>query len=551
MQNRLKPAPESGSRPKETGAVIKKGKGLIKAALVYPNTYRAGMSSLGFQTVYKTANRIDYISCERVFWNHTPDQCPKSVETGLRLDQFDIILFSISFENDFINLVQLLARAGIPLRSRDRNPIHPIVTAGGIACFLNPEPLSAFIDVFLLGEAEILLDPFFELFAGKKDKISFLKGLENGLPGSYVPLFTQKAFQKIKVQYLDNLDDQTTCSAVLSNGAAFRDTFLIETLKGCPHGCRFCSAGFIYRPPRTYPLENICRAIDQAVDKTDRIGIVSSAVADHPEIISICDYASELGLTLSFSSLRADRLEDNLVQALARSRLKTATIAPEAGSQRMRSIINKHISEKEILNAVKKLVRAGIINLRLYFMIGLPFENTEDVHAIVTLVRKIKSVFLSESRKNKKIGTITLSINPFIPKPWTPFQRAGMDDEKSLKTKTGIIREGLKKTANVKINFESIKTAKIHALLSRGNEKISGVIEQALAEGWPSAMKQNREFCDSVIYDDIPPGAPLPWDFLDNHVSREFLNKEYRKAGQEKQSAPCPMAACRECRICI
>ncbi|MBU1342350.1 MAG: B12-binding domain-containing radical SAM protein [Proteobacteria bacterium] len=555
MKKRFKPARDNDLKKiKEQGAIIKKGKGLIKAALVYPNTYEAGMSSLGFQTVYKIANQSEFVACERFFLPDPKQKVrrPKSLESGLSLDQFDIILFSVSFENDFNHLVPLLGEAGIPLRSPDRNHTHPLVVAGGVACFLNPEPIAPFIDCFLLGEAECLLGPFFDSLSKKPDKKLFLQTLEKKIPGAYVPaLHTDKTAFQINVQYLENLDTITTFTTILSSGTAFKDIFLIETLKGCPHGCRFCSAGFVYRPPRIYPVKNIYAAIDRAVDKTNKIGLVSSAIADHPDITQICNYGLTHNFKLSFSSLRADKLTDELVRTLSNSNIKTATIAPEAGSTRMRNIINKKISENDILCATHRLITAGIINLRLYFMIGLPFELDQDVHEIVALTKKIKTVFLEVSKKKKKIGTITLSINPFIPKPCTPFQWAAMADETTLKHRVGIIKQGLKTMANVTVNFESLRIAKIHALLSRGDQKTAEIIEYAQNKGWSSAMKRYKTYCDAVIYQEKSFDSPLPWDFLDNRIKKEFLAKEFVKAKQEKNSPSCPMIDCSTCNTCI
>ncbi|CCK79367.1 radical SAM protein [Desulfobacula toluolica] len=557
MKKRLKQPRNYGSENEviEQGAIIKKGRGLIKTALVYPNSYKAGMSSLGFQTVYRIANQIHTVACERVFLSEPGQrnvQRPKSLESGLSIDQFDIILFSISFENDFIHLVQLLEEAEIPLRSSNRNHTHPLVIAGGVVCFLNPEPIAPFIDCFLLGEAECLLDSFFDAFSKKIDKKSFLKTMEKRIPGAYVPaLHTRESPFQIKVQYLENLDMVTTSTSILTSGTAFKDTFLIETLKGCPHGCRFCSSGFIYRPPRIYPAKNIYAAIDKAVGKTDKIGFVSSAIADHPDIKKICNYGLKHNFKLSFSSLRADKLSDELIGAMSNSKVKTATIAPEAGSIRMRNIINKNIDEHDILSATQRLVNSGIINLRLYFMIGLPFEEDQDVHAIVELTKKIKSVFLETSKKKKKIGTITLSVNPFIPKPSTPFQWAAMEDQTALKHKVNIIKQGLKKIPNVKVNVESLRKAKIHALLSLGDQKTADIIESALKKGWTSAIKVNSAYCHSIIHQEKSVETPLPWDFLDNRIKKQFLAKEFVKAKQEKKSPPCPMIDCKTCKKCI
>ncbi|HKJ99505.1 MAG TPA: radical SAM protein, partial [Desulfotignum sp.] len=336
----------------EQGAICKQEKGLTRVALVYPNTYRTGMSNLGFQRVYQLANQQETVACERVFLpgSGQTKMPAKSCETGLSLDRFDIILFSISFENDFVHLVQLLLGAGIPLRSCDRSHTHPLVAAGGVACFINPEPVAPFMDLFLLGEAECLIPGFFSVFHAHKSRADLLNCLEKHLPGAYVPalhipylyaapseqihksMHKEGSSEKIQVQLVKNLDDIQTHTCVLTTGTAFKNKFLVEIFKGCPHGCRFCTAGFIYRPPRIYPKNTIFAAMDKAAGKTDKLGLVGSAILDHPDIAALCSYGTENECSLSFSSLRADKLDDQMTGLLAASGVKTATIAPEAGS---------------------------------------------------------------------------------------------------------------------------------------------------------------------------------------------------------------------------
>ncbi len=556
---------------REKGTIIKKQKNLIKVALVYPNTYEAGMSSLGFQTVYGLINEIDYVVCERVF---LPDNkiigCDtiKSCESGSLLSHFDIIAFSVSFENDYLNIISLLKNSGIPPRSAKRNQaISPLVIAGGVACFLNPEPLASFIDIFLLGEAEFLIKDFFHLFDPIMDRENLKRIIARELNGAYVPSFYLPSYnedgkfvsivpifddipKRIKPRFIKDLSSVKTTSVIVTPKTVFKDIFLIETGRGCPHGCRFCSAGFIYRPPRFYPKNIVIEAMERADKITKRIGLVSAAVSDHPGINEICSSGIEKGFKISFSSLRVDALSDDLIKSLVVSGVKTATIAPEAGSERMRNIINKKIKEKDILSASKRLVEAGIMNLKLYFMIGLPFEKDDDAHAIVTLTKKIMEAFTDASRPKGRIGIVTLSINPFIPKPSTPFQWSPMATKRMVNLRINIIRRGLKSISNIRIKTESYRIARINALLSRGDRRMGDILESACELGWANAIKHNKEYCESQLYEMREFDDGLAWDIIETGIKKEFLFNEYVRAGNQKTSADCPMIPCDKCRRC-
>ena len=290
--------------------------------------------------------------------------------------------------------------------------------------------------------------------------------------------------------------------------------------------------------------------MEAARGKSRKIGLVSSAVTDHPDLVALCDHATQAGFKLSFSSLRADRLNETITQAVSGSGVKTATIAPEAGSERMRRIINKNLDETDILSAVRQIVKSGIINLRLYFMVGLPFETDDDANAIAALTLKIKKVFLTESQKQRKIGTITLSINPFIPKPATPFQWAAMSGDAVLKHRVKLIRNALKTTANVRINVESLRKARIHALLSLADRNAADLIEAAAQKGWASVIKTNAAYCKTMIETEKDVLSALPWDFIDNGVKKDFLIQEWERAKAEKTSPACPMTDCTRCGRC-
>ena len=558
----------------EIGTIRKQWKGRIKVALVYPNTYHVGMSNLGFQTVYDLLNKIENVVCERAFLpedNRPAADRIITIESGKPVSNFDIIAFSVSFENDYPNLLTILEKAGLPLQSEDRGSPHPLIIAGGVAFFSNPEPMALFIDCFLIGEAEAILTRFFNTAAFdllRADRASFLENMARDVPGIYVPAFYRTTYNadgtfcafepicdvpaKIKREYLQDLSQVPTCSTILTPDTTFDNTFLVEVSRGCTHGCRSCSTGFIYRPPRFRPLALLDKCLHQGSSMTKEIGLVGAAVSDLPDINTLCGQALEKDTRISFSSLRADALSPELIAVLKKSKVKTVTIPPDAGSERLRKVINKGITEEDILEAAESLVAGGIPNLKLYFMVGLPTETGEDVEAIILLCKKIKHRFLRSSRTRKRIGEITISLTSFVPKPTTPFQWAAMDDLPSLKKKIKKIKDGLKRVANVRVHADIPRWAYIQALLSRGDRKVAQILLLAHQNrgNWPKTFKESHVNSDFYVYRQYSLDELLPWDFIDHGINKSFLRQEYKRAMQGKTSPLCPMESCDICGVC-
>lgn len=574
----------------EIGAIRKNWAGRMRIALVYPNTYYVGMSSLGFQTVYYLLNKSESVVCERAFLTRDTGWIT-TAESGRLISEFDIIAFSVSYENDYLNILTILQRAKLPLLASDREDSHPIVIAGGVACSLNPEPIASFIDCFLIGEAENLLPQFIESVndAGPRhDRKTCLRQLARDVPGAYVPEFYRLAFHqdetiqafeplsgvpgKIERVYLKDLSHVPTCSAILTPDTTFERTFLTEVGRGCPHGCRFCSAGYVFRPPRFRSVSFLEECIKQGRERFAResgelfvkdsrkrvhnapfkVGLVGAAVSDLPGITELCSLISQEDTSISFSSLRADALSPEIVSVLRQGRVKTATIAPDGGSERMRKVINKGITEDNVLNACETLVLSGIPNLKLYFMIGLPTETMDDVEAIVELCRQVKQRFLKSSRARKQIGEITVSLNSFVPKPFTPFQWAAMDDVGTLKKKISVVKKGLKKIANLRVHADIPRHARVQALLSRGDRRVGRILSLAHSYkgNWARTFKESPVNPDYYIHRERGLDELLPWDFIDHGINRSFLEQEYERAKQGKISLPCRMEFCNLCGVC-
>jgi radical SAM superfamily enzyme YgiQ (UPF0313 family) len=446
------------------------------------------------------------------------------------------------------------------------------VVAGGIATFLNPEPIAPFIDLFLLGEAETLLPDFLvvweEAHHDSPARVEQLSHIARNVPGAYVPSLFLEDYdaegllttfepcvdipRKIMVKPADIQEEQPATSQITSPHTEFSYTTLVEIGRGCGRGCRFCAAGFVYRPVRHQPSQRVVAAAQARLPSGGKVGLLSAAVSDHPDIDAICLQLRQTGASLSVSSLRADSITPSMLEALHASGLRTVAIAPEAGSERLRRVINKNLTEDEIINAVSAVVSAGIANVRLYFMVGLPTETEEDVQAIIELTKRVKHQQLAIGRGQQRLGTLTLSINSFVPKPSTPFQWAPFCDLSLLKRRLKKLKRALSGLANVRVHADVPRWAYIQALLARGDRRLAPLLVAVVKNGgnWAKAIKSVNVNPEFYVHRERQRQELFPWDFIDHGVSKDYLWHEYQLALDGQTTEPCEPDVCTRCGVC-
>ncbi|MBU0516334.1 MAG: radical SAM protein [Proteobacteria bacterium] len=558
-------AKSSWERFPERGAVSR-ADSQFRAVVCFPNRYRLAMSNLGFLSVHRLLNAQPGWSAERAFWPG-PGGGARALESGRPLQDFHLLAVSISFENDYPNLLSLLTAAGLPLESAERRADWPLVLVGGPAVSLNPEPIAPFVDACLLGEAETNLPSFLDWLAetdGPKEK---LFEAARQIPGLYAPAGYEEVYDagrltgrrlradvpaRIAVPRVRDLAPPLAASHIVSPGAEFADAALIELGRGCAHGCRFCVVGFAMRPPRPVDGRDIIPQAKQLMELSPRLGLVAAAATDTPHLGELISAVEAGGGECTLSSLRADGLTPALVESLGRAGQKTVTLAPEAGSERLRRIINKGLTDEDLYRAVELCAAADILHLRLYFMIGLPFETDEDVKAIVDLVKRLRHRVIRASRARRRLGRITLSVSCFVPKPQTPFQWAAMAEAGDLKRRARLLQRGLAAVGGVEVHLDVVKWARLQALLSRGDRRVAETIRLAhrMAGNWPQAFKAGPLNPDYFITRPRDQGEVLPWDFLDTGVSRDHLWSEFERAAAAKITPPCPPRGCDRCGAC-
>jgi radical SAM superfamily enzyme YgiQ (UPF0313 family) len=553
----------------EVGTIRKPHGGRLRVALAFPNTYFVGMSNRGLPTVYRLFNDLDEVVCERVFLPGRQELAARlasgeplrTLESETPVRDFDVFAFSVSFEWDYTNVVSMLRLAGIPVRAEQRTAHDPLIVIGGAVTFVNPEPLAPFADVIAAGEGEVLAPALVTALQHANGRAELFEHLSTQR-GFYVPSLydvrlngdgTIAAFQpragaatvvkKAAVKTTERLDPPST--VIFTPDTEFGSRVVLEVVRGCANLCRFCWAGYNYLPVRAFSADRILELARAARPHATRAGLVSIALCDHPEIERILQGLLDLGYSISPASLRLDDLTPEIVAMLHRSGERSITIAPETGSDRLRRVINKTVTNAEILEKADLIFSAGMENLKLYFMIGLPTETDADLVEIRDLTAELRDVMVRHARPRGRIGRIVASVNPLIPKPGTTYQRLPMEDPAVTDRKAKRLRSLVADLDNVYFNIKSERHSYYQALLSLGDRRVAPAIEAAERNGgnWRAAVAATGVDADFYIFRDRSADAVLPWDIIDGGAKDTFFRAEFDKALREEWTLPPKRAA--------
>ncbi|KEH96212.1 Fe-S oxidoreductase [Clostridium botulinum C/D str. BKT12695] len=568
----------------------------IRVAFCFPDVYEVGMSHLGTKILYYTMNQREDTFCERAFapWPDMEEQMRKNnipmytLETKDSLKVFDLVAFTLQYEMSYTNILNMLSMANIPIRAKDRTEDDPIVFCGG-PCAYNPEPLYAVADFFALGEGEVQLDEVLDLYKECKEKgLSKKEFLRKAVAirGIYVTSLYDVTYnedgtiKEFKPKY-DDVPAKVT-KAIINNfnevefpnklivpyGEIVHDRVTIETFRGCTRGCRFCQAGMIYRPVREKTKEKIMEQVDELLKATgyEEVSLVSLSICDYSDIQGLINELIEKykdkKVGVSLPSIRIDAFCVDLIKEIQKVRKTGLTFAPEAGSQRMRDIINKGVNEQDLMDSVSNAFKSGWSTIKLYFMIGLSYERDEDVIGIAELGEKVVEEYYKIPKEERQKGLkVTLSTSIFVPKPFTPFQWAPQDRMEVVKEKIRLIRNSIK-SKRIQYNWHESPVSYMEAILARGDRKVCDVIIRAFEKGakfdgwgeyfnfetWMEALDECNVDGEFYAYRERSYGEVLPWDFIDVGVSKEFLIRENEKAKKAELTPDCRQG-CKNCGI--
>ncbi|MFH0847012.1 MAG: radical SAM protein [Chloroflexota bacterium] len=505
----------------ETGVVHKDWGGRLPVALIYPSSYYIGMSSLGVHAIYKLLNSSDDFVCERFFWERENTASPLlSLESGRPLPDFPLIAVSLTYELDYLNIAPILRRAGIPIHAAERDERHPLIIAGGPCITANPMPVAPFFDAVAIGEAEPILPPLLstmkESMAIRRDE---LLGKISGIPGLYLP----QTPHPTRRQFTRNLDEFPVASTIITRDTELGDLYLIEIQRGCSWDCRFCLVSGAFHPMRSRSLETILSQVKEGLKQRRRIGLVGPDVSDYPHLEELITRMREMGAGISVSSLRVNPFPGAVLSQLASSGLKTITLAPEAGSERLLNFINKCVSRDDTREAVAQTASEGFRQVKLYFMIGLPTEEDEDISAMIDLVLSCKE----RADKENKGTRLNLNLAPFIPKAGTPFQRQPMAPIDILNKRLARLKEKLS-PQGITLKTESPEWSEVQAVLARGGSELARAladIDVSSLASWRKATTKHEIDTEFYAHGEWGNDQKLPWSAIDLNTKYEGNDK--------------------------
>jgi len=579
----------------EFGQVVKNPADIcVRLGLCFPDTYEIAMSNLGLQILYGVFNEMEKVWCERVFapWSDMEAELRKSgvplygLESGESAGEFDMLGFSLGYEMAYTTVLNMLDLMGLPVRSKDRESLTPIVFAGGSACY-NPEPMAEFMDLFVLGEGEEVGPELIALYDRAKTegmtKTAFLH-LAAEIPGVYVPSLYEVTYHedgtiaevtpeagvpaRVRKRIVADLDKSYfPTTGIVPSTEIVHDRTVLELFRGCMRGCRFCQAGYIYRPVRPRRMETLVEQGKTALSHAGQqeVGLLSLSSSDYPELPVLCDglleFCEPKKISLSLPSLRADNFSMELVRRIQKVRKGSLTFAPEAGSQRLRDAINKNVTEEALLRSLKAAFAGGYSAVKLYFMLGLPTETDEDVLEIAELVNQVHWTWRQHSANKNRPLRITVSTSCFVPKPNTAFQWEGQVSIAEYNRRVALLREHMKSKA-VTYNWHEASVSFVEAVLARGDRRVSQVIEAAWRDGarldaWSEYFSFDRWMAafetagiDPHFYatrerqgDEI-----FPWEIIDTGVDRAFLRSEWEACYASRLTPDC-REVCSACGI--